>query len=132
MRTFRPALIGFLPALAAALLLAILLAGRLTPAVPISPGIDLPGIGITPTVAPAAPAEPANVAPALENSPITPTTSSTPASPTTMPGTGITTGPSATAAPGVKGMPGPGRLMGDQEDSWPYPNLPNGKGPFGQ
>lgn len=124
-QAFRPALIGLLPALAVALLLALLVAGRLAPAVPINPVIDLPGIGISPTGAPAAPAEPANATPVIEDTTITP------ASPTTMPGRGLGIGPSATAAPGAK-IPPPARLVGDQQDPWPYPNLPNGKGPLGQ
>jgi hypothetical protein len=122
-QTFRPALIGLLPALALALLLALLLSGRPSPAIPNNPVIELPGIGTTPTSAPAAPAD---AAPVIEN------TATTPPSATAMPGPGPAIEPSVTAAPGAKEMPGPGRLMGDQQDPWPYPNLPNGKGPASQ
>ena len=139
-QTFRPVLIGLLPALAAALLLALLLAGRNAPAIQVIPGLDLPGIGITPTTAPARTADPAPLievlpaAPALE--PAAPALDPlTPANPTTMPGTGLGSGPTTTTAPSTTISP-PSRPVGDQ-DPLPYPNLPNpnlpsGKGPQGQ
>jgi hypothetical protein len=134
-QTFRPALIGVLPAFAVALLLALLLSGRLASAIPATPVIDLPGIGTTPTQAPAGPADAVPVIEDRTTSPTSPEMTTPvelvyPALPTTAP-SGDLTGPSATSAPGAK-VPPPARLIGDQADPWPYPNLPNGKGPLGQ